>query len=111
MLESIFGSKSLEKVLFFLLKNDRCYGQQLAKIFQQSVSTFQNSLDRLEGGGVIISILEGKTRIYQFNPRYPFLKEFQTFLEKAYSFLPEEMKERFYEPKIRKRPRKRGKPL
>ena len=111
MLESLFGGKNIEKVLFFLLVNQRCYGQQLCRSFNQALSPFQKALDRLEKGGVIVSIIEGKTRIYQINPRYPFLKELRAFLLKAYSFLPQEIKEHYYEPKIRKRPRRKGKPL
>ncbi len=111
MLESIFGGKNIEKVLFFLLVNQHCYGRQLSRVFNQALSPFQKVLDRLENGNVIVSFLEGKTRIYQFNPRYPFLQELKAFLIKAYSFLPQEIKDRYYEPKIRKRPRRKGKPL
>ncbi|MCB1082493.1 MAG: winged helix-turn-helix transcriptional regulator [Chlamydiia bacterium] len=111
MLESIFGSKTVEKILFYLLKNEKAYGFQLSKTFQESLSPFQKGLDRLETGGIIVSFQEGKTVVYRFNPRYPFLKELMLFLEKAYRFLPQEFKERYYEQKLRKRPRRKGKPL
>lgn len=111
MLEPVFGSKNMEKVLFFLLMNGRCYGQQLSREFDEALSPFQKVLDRLENGGIVVSFLEGKTRSYQFNPRYPFLQELKNFLEKAYAFLPKEAKERYYEQKVRRRPRRRGKPL
>ena len=111
MLEAIFGGKNLEKVLFFILVNEQCYGAQLSRVFNQALSPFQKALDRLEDGGVVVSFLVGKTRSYQFNPRYPFLAELQAFLKKAYEFLPQEVKEKYYEPKIRRRPRKKGKPL
>lgn len=111
MLEPIFGSKNVEKVLFFLLVNQNCYGTQLSKVFNQALSPFQRILDRLEEGGIIVSFLAGKTRLYQFNPRYPFLEELKEFLKKAYEFISQEEKQKFYEPKTRKRPRRRGKPL
>lgn len=110
MLESLFGGKNIEKILFFLLINQSCYGRQLAQTFQQSLSPIQKALNRLENGGIIVSFLHGKTRIYQFNPRYPFLQELKSLLEKAYMFLPAEFKNKYYEPKIRKRPRRKGKP-
>ncbi len=110
MLESLFGSKTIEKILFYLLANDRCYGSQLSRVFDESLSPFQKGLDRLEAGGIIVSFLEGKTRVYQFNPRYPFLSELKEFLQKAYEFLPSELKDRFYQPVVRKRPRRKGKP-
>jgi len=111
MLENLFGNKNIEKILFFLLMNDHCYGQQLSRNFRQALSPFQKALDRLEHGGFIVSFLSGKTRSYQFNPRYPFLHELKTFLKRNYEFLPQEIKEEYYEKKIRKRPRKKGKPL
>ncbi|NGX33745.1 MAG: hypothetical protein K1060chlam1_00086 [Candidatus Anoxychlamydiales bacterium] len=111
MLEPIFGGKNIEKILFFLLIHQRCYGRQLSRTFQTALSPIQKALDRLETGGIIVSFLEGKTRMYQFNPRYPFLQELKTLLEKAYLFLPQEFKNQYYEPKIRKRPRRKGKPL
>ena len=110
MLESLFGSKTIEKILFYLLVNNRCYGSQLSRIFNESLSPFQKALDRLETGGIIVSFLEGKTRIYQFNPRYPFLSELKELMQKAYEFLPSEFKEQFYQSAIRKRPRRKGKP-
>jgi len=111
MLEALFGGRNVEKVLFFLLMNEHCYGQQLARVFQQALSPFQKVLDRLEAGGILVSFLIGKTRSYEFNPRYPFLKELKTFLAKAYEFLPQEQKDLFFEKKTRKRPRRKGKPL
>ena len=111
MLESIFGGRNIEKILFYLLINETCYATQLSNIFDEALSPFQKAFDRLEAGGIVVSFLEGKTRIYKFNPRYPFLEELKNFLSKAYKFLPQEFKDRYYEPKIRKRPRRKGKPL
>jgi hypothetical protein len=90
MFEKLFGGKNVEKVFFFLLINQRCYGQQLSRIFDQSVSPFQKTLDRLERASIVVSFLEGKTRIYQFNPKYSFLKELKYLIAKSYEFLPQE---------------------
>lgn len=111
MLELLFGNSIIEEVLFFLLANERCYASQLRRLFQTPIYSFQLALDRLENGGVVVSRREGRTRVYQFNPRYPFLKELKAFLEKAYQFLPEEIRQRYYEPVVRTRPRRKGKPL
>ncbi|MCB1117735.1 MAG: winged helix-turn-helix transcriptional regulator [Chlamydiia bacterium] len=111
MLSALFGNSSIEKILFFLLMNKTCYGTQLSTIFNMPVSNVQKALQRLELGGIIASTLVGKTRIYQFNPRYPFLKELEVFLKKAYTFLPESTRNRYYCQTVRKRPRRSGKPL
>jgi hypothetical protein len=110
MLESLFGNINIERILFFLLVNEKCYPTQLKVRFSCSLSTIQQALQRLEDGGIIVSFLEGRTRIYCFNPRYPFLDRLTQFLEKAYSFLSDTVKEKYYEPIVRKRPRKKGKP-
>lgn len=111
MLEYLFGNPIVEKILFFLIANEKCYASQLRSVFQIRIYSFQIALARLEKGGVIVSQKEGKTLVYQFNPRYPFLNELTAFLKKAYTSLPEELRQKYYEPTIRKRPRRQGKPL
>lgn len=111
MLESLFGNSVIEKVLFYLLKNEKCYASELKQVFQKPLYSFQCALGRLEKGGVIVSHRVGKTLIYQFNPRYPFLSELKLFLERAYSFFPIDSRETYYESIMRKRPRRKDKPL
>lgn len=111
MLEYLFGTPTIEKILFYLLINQKCYPSQLKTIFKGPVYNFQRSLSKLERGGILVSYLEGKTRVYTFNPRYVFLPELKDFIKKAYEFIPNEIKEKYYEPIIRKRPRRQGKPL
>jgi hypothetical protein len=111
VLESLFGTPTIEQILFFIFINKTCYPSQLKKVFAKPLYSFQNALGRLERGGIIVSSKVGKTLVYQFNPRYPFIKELETLLQKAYQFLPDELREKYYEPPIRKRPRRQGKPL
>ena len=111
MLESLFGNSVVEKILFFLLRNEKVYPTQLSRALETPLFSCQKALERLEKGGVVVSYNEGRTRIYQLNPRYPLLKELSLFLEKAYTFLPEDLRCKYYEPPIRKRPRRKGKPL
>jgi hypothetical protein len=111
MLEYLFGNPVIEKILFYLLMNQRCYPSQLKATFHIPLYSFQRALGRLERGDVIVSHKEGKTLIYQFNPRYPFLNDLKAFLAKAYSCLPEDIRQKYYEPVVRKRPRRLGKPL
>lgn len=111
MLESLFGTPIIEKILFFLVINKKCYPSQLRAVFGNPLYSFQRALARLEKGGVVVNYKEGKTLIYQLNPRYPFLPELEAFLQKAYSFFPKELRETYYEPTTRKRSRRQGKPL
>jgi len=111
MLELLFGNENTERILFFLLVNKKCYGKGLADRFSVALSSVQRTLQKLEKAGVLVSFEVGKTRLYEFNPRYPFLNELTAFTKKAYAFLPSDMKVKYYEPIERKRPRRTGKPL
>lgn len=111
MLESLFGNESIERVLFFLLQNETCYALQLKKLFGTALSPLQQALLRLEKGGILASTLVGRTRVFQFNPRYLFRQELRAFLKGVYETLPTEIRNKYYDVPIRKRPRRTGKPL
>jgi len=111
MFELLFSSKNTEKILFYIHTNQQAYASELAHQLQEPLYGVQNTLKRLERSGLLASTLQGKTRVYQINPRYPFKKEMAALIQKAYSFLPENQKIKFYEPRVRSRPRRQGKPL
>lgn len=111
MLTSLFGNSVIEKILFFLIKNDTAYPSQISRRFELPIYSFQKAFDHLEKGRIVVSQQVGRTRIYRFNPQYPMLHELRSFLTSTYEFLPDEVKQKHYEPSVRKRPRRRGKPL
>lgn len=107
MLESLLGNSTIEKILFTLEAFDQAYPTGLSKIFNIPINGIQQQLERLENGSVVVSVMAGRTRLYQFNPRYPFLKELRALIKKAMEFLPEKEIQMYY--KRRTRPRKKGK--
>lgn len=109
MLESLLGTTNREKVLVFLEARSEGYPREIADFFKTDLRAIQNQMEKLEQGGVIYSRLAGRTRLYSFNPRYPFLKELKALLEKALEFYPEAEKERLFPE--RSRPRRKGKKL
>ena len=109
MLSPLLGSENSERVLIFILKRDEGYAREITRFFDATLYAIQQQLDKLEKGGVLVSKKVGQTRLYQFNPRYPFLKELIALLEKAYSFYPEDVYENL--EMNRRRPRRQGKPL
>jgi hypothetical protein len=109
MLEPLLGSESSERVLVFILARDEGYATEIARFFDKGLYAIQRQLDKLESGGILASRTAGRTRLYKFNPRYPFLKELMNLIEKALSFYPEEVRERLV--MNRRRPRQRSKPL
>lgn len=109
MLESLLGNATIEKILFFLETYGQGYPKGISRTFNIPVNGIQQQFRRLEDGGIVISSLGGKTRLYKFNPRYPFLKELRSILSRAMEFLSEKETEQYY--RKRTRPRKPGKPL
>lgn len=109
MLVPLLGSKGSEKVLIFIAVRDEGYAREISQFFDMDLSTIQNQLDKFELGGILASATKGRTRLYTFNPRYPFLKELKQLLDKALSFYPEDEREKLLME--RRRPRRRGKPL
>lgn len=109
MLTPLLGTKNSERVLLFLLARNVGYAREIAQLFNTNLYAIQRQLDKLEVGGILVSHTAGRTRLYQFNPRYPFLTELKQLLEKALSFYPEDVRESLI--MNRRRPRKRDKPL
>jgi len=98
MLALFLTNKSVEKILFFLLLNGRCYAAQLSQRFGSPLTPIQYALSKLEKSGVLISHSEGKTRFFEFNPSYPLLSELEALLKKAYMHLPPHQKKIYYSP-------------
>lgn len=109
MIEALLGSQSKEQALLFIVKRGSGYARQIATYYNCSVTPIKNQLEALEVGGVLISETIGKSRIFSLNPRYPFLKELLSLIEKVVSFLPPEELERLQNN--RRRPRRSRKPL
>lgn len=109
MLEPLFDSPVKEKVLLAILARGESYPRELAGIFGLRVYSIQYQLQKLERGGVLYSRLRGRTRLYGFNPRYPFRKELLGLLEKARDFYTAVERQSWFEPRLR--PRRAGKPL
>lgn len=111
MLEYLFGNKNVEKILIYLQLHDKANATELSRAFGTSLDPIQKTLRKLEEGGLLVSFLEGRTRVFLWNPRYPFLQEIKALAKKSYEFLPTDIQESRYHLTKRKRPRKTGKPL
>lgn len=110
MLEGIFGNATAEKVLLYLEQFGEGYALGIARTFDDlPVSMVQRQLQRLEAGGVLVSRLQGRTRVFTWNPRFAFQSELRALLRKALGRLPASERERYFT--ARRRPRRTGKPL
>ncbi|MCE5231488.1 winged helix-turn-helix domain-containing protein [bacterium] len=109
MLEPLLGSTNCERVLLFLNCGNEGYAREMARYFETDLAPIQRQLDKLEHGGVLVSRTVGRTRLYEYNPRYPFRKELQALIEKAFGFYSAKERERLI--MNRRRPRRWGKPM
>jgi len=107
MLEPLLGSRSAEKVLIYIEAFGEGYAREISRFFPIALNPVQKQLDKFEQGGVLVSVLKGRTRIYTFNPRYPFLHVLKEMLDQALSYYPEEERQRLL--LSRRRPRRKGK--
>jgi hypothetical protein len=108
MLEPLLGSTNAERVLIFIQARGEGYAREMALFFETNLYGIQKQLEKLEVGGVMVSRMIGRIRLYTFNPRYPFLTELKGLLDKALAFYPET--ERSALIMNRRRPRRKGKP-
>ena len=110
MLEYLFANKNVEKIIIYLFFHGKANATELKSAFGTSLDPIQKTLRKLEEGGLLVSFLEGRMRVFQWNPSYPFLLEIQALAKRSFEFLPLHQ-QNFYQLKKRKRPRKTGKPL
>lgn len=103
MLDRLFGSKSIETILFFLLINGRSYAGKLARHFNSPLTPIQQGLQKLEVLGIAESYWEGKVRYYQLNVECPIMAELEALLRKAYTRLPTSEKKEYYDPEFKQR--------
>ncbi len=109
MIESLLGSKNAERVLIYVFAREEGYAREIASYYEADLKSIQMQLDKFEKSGVLVSREVGRTRPYVFNPRYPFLNELKSLLEKALSFYSKVEQDELL--MNRRRPRARGKAL
>ena len=85
------------------------YAREIARAFDTDVTPVKTQLEQMERDGMLVFERVGRTKVYQFNPRFAFVDEVQALGKKALSFLPQDLQEELLFN--RRRPRRSGKPL
>ena len=109
MLETLLGSTSCEQVLLYILAREEGYPREISRFFGVDYRPIRNQLEKLEAGGILCSRSAGRTLLFSFNPRCPFIRELKALLERTMSFCPESAKIELTMNRLR--PRRKGKPL
>lgn len=109
VLKGVLRAETQEKILIYLLLRGNGYGKSIAEFYDIPASPVQKQLERLAGDGVIASQNIGKVRIFELNPRYPFLEPLKALLKAAVEAYPQETVNKLLVQ--RTRPRQTGKAL
>ena len=94
--ETLFGSKSAQRILFYLETYGEGYGREIARTFGIRPFQVQNQLRKLEESGWLVARPVGRTRLFTWNPRNLLVKPLRTFLQAAIDVLPESEIQEFY---------------
>jgi hypothetical protein len=75
MFDTIFGSKSAERVLVYINAREGGYGRGIATFYGGSLTSVHKQLEKFENANILFGEQQGRTRIYRLNPRYALYKE------------------------------------
>ena len=109
MLGQLLGSVNKERVLIYLFVRGKGYPREISRFYKSALYPLQKALENLEAAGVIVSKSVGKTREYEFNPRYAARTELQALIGRAFELYPLGLRDELRTN--RSRPRRAGKPL
>lgn len=84
MLEGLLGNKSAEKVMLALYVNKELHASAIARAFNTALDPIKKQLERFEEAGFLVSRVVGRSRLYRFNDKHPFIYPLKDLLEIAY---------------------------
>ena len=108
MLEQLFGGKTAEGIILYILTSGSGYIRGIASQLDLEKSQVDRTIKRLEAAGILVSKLAGRTRVFELNPRLAYKKELTALVDKAMSVMPDKEREKYI---VRTRPRRTGKSL
>ena len=105
---SPFGSRARTRILLALQLLTETYARELARVLDANLSSVQRGLRSLERDGLIAGRTLGRTRVFRLNPRGFARRELERYLERL---LEPDVELRIRATRLRRRPRRTGKPL
>jgi hypothetical protein len=106
--QKLFGTARRTEVLEALALLEETYARELARVLDAPLITIQRLVDGLEREGVVVTRLIGKERRITFNPRFYAGKELKALLLRLSEG---DVRVSNSVNALRRRPRKKGKPL
>lgn len=109
MIEGILGNKTAEKVLLHVYHYNEIHAAGIAKDYGIAESQVRKQLERFENANVLNSKQIGKARVYFLNEKSAYHKPIKEILKITYESIPLSERESLF--KMRRRPRRKGKPV
>src|ERR1700722_19356390 len=109
MLEGILGNHNAEKVLLHVFHYGEIHASAIARDLGTALNPVKGQLERFERAGVLVSKTIGRSRVYSFNPKSPFLAPVRELVRIVYDSIPLREREKIFS--ARRRPRRKGKPV
>ena len=103
-----FGSPTRTRVLLALHLLGSSHARALARLLPANVSGVQKAIRSLERDGLVVGRAEGRTRVFQLDPRYFARRELDALLGRLVEAEPE-LRDRVAD--LRRRPRRTSKAL
>jgi len=97
-LRYILGNATAEKVLLHVYYHNGATGRQISRDHNIDLDPVQKQLKRFEKGGVLRKERKGRSLIYYFDERCPYLEEIVGMLRKLYNGTPGWLKKRIFNP-------------
>ncbi len=105
---SPFGGQARTLVLLALSLLEESFPRELARLLEVPLNGIQQALRGLEVDGLVAARAAGRTRLYRLNPRYFAREELGDYLKRLVSAETDLVKRT---ARLRRRPRRAGKPL
>lgn len=103
-----FGSLARTRVLLAIRLLGESYARELSRLLDLRLSGVQRALKSFEKDGLVAGRAVGKTRLYRINPSVYARRELEAYLDRLLE-LESELGARA--ARLRRRPRRAGKPL
>ena len=108
-LKALFGNETAAVLMLYLFHHGEAYANGVAKDLELTLSSVQLQLAKFESAGLLVSKRVGGTRVFSFNLKHPATRKLQALIQVFYEGMS--LKERQKMFRVRRRPRRRGKPV
>lgn len=108
-LKALFGNETAARLMLYLFHYGEAYPSGAAKDLGLSLAPVQRQLEKFESAGFLVSKLLGRARIYTFNKKSPATSRLVELIRVFYEGMSPKERQRMFS--VRRRPRRRGKPV